>query len=145
MRGRGCWVMASGCGAGATLGGWPPAYKVLYSVPMADAKPVVFRGSSLDDLRAFPGSARREAGYQLHKVQHGADPSNWKPMGAIGRGVREIRIHDAGGAFRVVYVASFAAAVYVLHCFPKKTQKTRNADLELAAKRYRDLAKEMGS
>ena len=112
---------------------------------MADAKPVVFRGSSLDDLRAFPVSARREAGYQLNKVQYGADPSDWKPMGTIGKGVREIRIRDAGGAFRVLYVARFADAVYVLHCFPKKTRKTRKADLELATKRYRDLVKEMGS
>ncbi len=73
-------------------------------------------------------------------------------MNAVGRGVREIRIRDAAGAFRVLYVAKFDDAVYVLHCF-KKTQKTSKADLNLAAQalpgfvegeRYRDLLKELG-
>ena len=63
-------------------------------------------------------------------------------MPTIGQGVREIRIRDAAGAFRVIYVAKFADAVYVLHCFQKKTEITRKADLDLAEKRYRDLLKE---
>lgn len=103
-----------------------------------------FRGSALTDLRAFPESARREAGYQLDKVQHGLEPSDWKPMPTVGRGVQEIRVWDEAGAFRVIYVAKFADAVYVLHCFQKKTQKTRKADLETAAQRYADLVKELG-
>ena len=70
------------------------------------------------------------------------DPDDWKPMNTVGRGVREIRIRDAAGAFRVLYVAKFDDAVYVLHCFQKKTQKTSKADLNLAAQRYRDLLKE---
>lgn len=111
---------------------------------MANPKPVEFRGSALDDLRAFPQAARREAGYQLDRVQHGREPDDWKPMQAVGRGVKEIRIRDAAGAFRVVYVATFADAVYVLHCFQKKTQKTRKADIDLAGQRYRDLLKELG-
>jgi phage-related protein len=65
-------------------------------------------------------------------------------MPSVGRGVQEIRIRDAAGAFRVIYVAKFSDAVYVLHCFQKKTQKTSKADLDLAEKRYRDLAKELG-
>jgi phage-related protein len=64
-------------------------------------------------------------------------------MNSVGQGVREIRIRDAGGAFRVMYVAKFADAVYVLHCFQKKTQKTRKADLDLAGQRYRELLKEL--
>lgn len=104
----------------------------------------MFLGSALTDLRAFPSAARREAGYQLGKVQHGLDPSDWKPLDAVGRGVREIRIRDMGSAFRVLYVAKFTETVYVLHCFPKKTQKTRKADLDLAARRYRNLLKEVG-
>lgn len=60
-------------------------------------------------------------------------------MNTVGPGVKEIRIRDAVGAFRVIYVARFADAVYVLHCFQKKTAKTRKTDLDLAAKRYRDL------
>jgi len=111
---------------------------------MIDLKPVEFRGSALDDLRAFPQAARREAGHQLDQVQHGREPDDWKPMITVGRGVREIRIHDAAGAFRVLYVAKFDDAVYVLHCFQKKTQKTSKADLNLAAQRYRDLLKELG-
>jgi phage-related protein len=111
---------------------------------MIDLKPIEFRGSALDDLRAFPQAARREAGYQLDRVQHGREPDDWKPINAVGRGVREIRIRDAAGAFRVLYVAKFDDAVYVLHCFQKKTQKTSKADLNLAAQRYRDLLKEQG-
>jgi phage-related protein len=65
-------------------------------------------------------------------------------MGTIGKGVREIRIRDEAGAFWVIYVAKFAQAVYVLHCFQKKSQKTSKADLDLAAKRYSDLVKDLG-
>jgi phage-related protein len=111
---------------------------------MIESKPVEFRGSALEDLRAFPEAARREAGYQLDQVQHGREPDHWKPMNTVGRGVREIRIRDATGAFRVIYVARFGDAVYVLHCFQKKAQKTSKADLDLAAQRYRDLLKELG-
>ena len=64
-------------------------------------------------------------------------------MNIVGQGVKEIRVRDAAGAFRVLYVAKFADAVYVLHCFQKKTEKTGKADLDLAAKRYRDLLKEL--
>jgi phage-related protein len=111
---------------------------------MMDSKPVEFRGSALEDLRAFPEAARREAEYQLDQVQHGREPDDWKPMNTVGRGVQEIRIRDAAGAFRVLYVAKFDDAIYVLHCFQKKTQKTSKADMNLAALRYRDLLKELG-
>lgn len=110
---------------------------------VADSKPVEFLGSSLDDLRAFPVAAKREAGHQLDQVQNGQDPDDWKPMNTVGQGVKEIRIRDAAGIFRVIYVAKFADAVYVIHCFQKKTEKTSKADLNLAAKRYRDLLKEL--
>ncbi len=103
-----------------------------------------FRGSALSDLRAFPNSARREAGYQLDKVQNEQTPTDWKPMTTVGKGVLEIRIRDEAGAFRVIYIAKFADAIYVLHCFQKKTQKTSKTDLDLAAKRYGDLMKELG-
>ena len=112
---------------------------------MTDPKPVEFRGSSLDDLRRFPLAARREAGHQLDQVQNGQDPDDWKPMNTVGQGVREVRIRDASGAFRIIDIAKFADAIYVLHCFQKNTDKTSKADLDLAAKRYRDLLKELGS
>jgi phage-related protein len=104
-----------------------------------------FCGSSLADLRAFPATARREAGYQLDKVQSGQDPTDWKPMSTIGAGVREIRIRDKDGAFRVIYVAKFEQHIYVLHCFQKKSQATSKTDLALAEGRYRELVKELAS
>ena len=107
-------------------------------------KPVEFLGSSLDDLRDFPETARREAGSQIRRVQYGDEPDDWKPMPTIGAGVNEIRIRDDGDQFRVIYIAKLAEAVFVLHCFQKKTQKTSKADLNLAAQRYRDLLKELG-
>ena len=90
---------------------------------MPPSKPVEFLGTSLDDLRAFPPSAKREAGYQIDQVQNGLDPDDWKPMNTVGQGVREIRVRDSDGAFRVIYVAKFADAVYVIHCFQKKRRK----------------------
>src|SRR5262249_35642131 len=102
-------------------------------------KPVEFLGDSLDRLRAFPEGARRAAGYQLERVQRGLDPDDWKPMTSVGAGVREIRVRDPAGAFRVIYVATFADAVYVLHAFQKRTQRTSARDLVLEELRFRAL------
>lgn len=102
-------------------------------------KPVVFLGDSLDRLRAFPQQARRNAGFQLDRVQRGLDPDDWKSLTIIGSGVREIRVRDTTGAYRVVFVANFAEAVYVLHVFQKKTQRTSPRDLALAQSRFREL------
>jgi phage-related protein len=102
-------------------------------------KPISFRGNSLDDLRQFPLDARREAGYQIDRVQNELEPSDWKPMNSVGQGVKEIRIRDADGAFRVIYLAKLADAVHVLHCFQKKSEKTTEANIELARKRFRAL------
>ncbi|SDF99382.1 MULTISPECIES: type II toxin-antitoxin system RelE/ParE family toxin [unclassified Duganella] len=111
---------------------------------MSASKQVEFRGSSLDDLRAFPLLMRREAGYQIDRVQNGENPDDWKPVSTIGPGVKEIRIRDALGAFRIIYVAKFADTIYVLHCFHKKTQQTRVSDLNLAKQRYHELRRELG-
>ena len=100
-------------------------------------KPVRFVGSAKDDLSAFPKSARTRAGHELFMVQVGRNPDDWKPMPTVGSGACEIRVRDEAGAFRVIYVAKFENAVYVLHSFQKKTQKTSRADLELARERYR--------
>lgn len=104
-------------------------------------KPIGWRGSALDDLRAFPAEARREAGYQLHLVQQRKLPDDWKPMPAVGPGTVEVRIHT-GTEHRVFIVARFAEAVYVLHAFEKKARQTPRRDLELARRRYRDLMRE---
>lgn len=83
----------------------------------------------------------QQAGYQLYRVQNGLEPSDWKPMSAIGPGVREIRI-QAKDQFRIIYLASFEEAVYVLHAFQKKTRKTPKHDLALARSRFKELIKE---
>jgi len=102
-------------------------------------KAVVFIGSSCEDLAAFPREARRRAGHELFMVQQGRSPADFKPFPAVGPGVCEIRVRDRLGAFRVMYVATFHDAVYVLHAFQKKTQKTAPADIELAKRRYASL------
>lgn len=99
-------------------------------------KSVIWMGSSQEDLRGFPIDARRDAGYQLDRVQRGEEPDDWKPMNAVGQGVREIRIHEESGAFRVIYLSSRPEGVYVLHCFQKKTQKISRRDLQLARQRF---------
>lgn len=87
-----------------------------------DEKELIFLGSSLDDLKGFPLDARREAGFQLGRVQSNKEPSDWKPFRQIGTGVKEIRINKEG-AFRIMYVAKFKKRIYVLHAFKKKDQK----------------------
>ena len=105
-------------------------------------KPVVFLGNSRERLRDFPEGARRDAGFELARVQEGNDPIDWKPMPTIGKGVREIRVSDRPGEFRVIYVANIGATIYVLHALHKKTQKTSQRDVALAAARFREIAKE---
>jgi phage-related protein len=101
-------------------------------------KPLRFIGSSLDDLRNFPDEARRAAGFELRAIQNGLEPSDWRPMPSVGHGVREIRIHVLG-EWRVIYAATFRDAIFVLHSFQKKTQKTTPQDLEVARRRYKRI------
>ena len=103
-------------------------------------KPLVWLGSSLVNVRSFPEEARRRAGHELHLVQQGLAPSDWKPLPSVGPGVAEIRIHT-GTEHRVFYVARFAEAVYVLHAFEKKTQKTPRRDIEVAQARLAELVR----
>lgn len=98
-----------------------------------------FLGDSLKSLRDFPEDARNDAGYQLDKVQRGQQPDDFKPMAAVGRGVEEIRVTDDDGAYRVIYLARRADAVYVLHAFQKKSQATSKRDLETARRRLAQL------
>lgn len=105
-------------------------------------KQVKWLGNSRERIREFPDEPKREAGYQLERVQAGKEPADWKPMPSVGLGVNEIRVRDAGGAFRVVYVARFSEAVYVLHAFQKTVRKTPKPDLDLARRRFRELVQE---
>ena len=103
-------------------------------VPMT--KPIDWRGGALRDLQDFPDGAKREAGYQLRKVQEGDQPDEFKPMPEIGSGVNEIIVDENDGWFRVMYVAKFEEAVYVLHSFQKKTNKTSVSEKDIAKRRY---------
>ena len=104
-------------------------------------KPIEFLGDSLRSLREFPDDAKRDAGYQLDRVQHGLQPDDFKPMPAIGKGVEEIRVRDDTGAYRVIYTARLADAIYVLHAFQKKTQATSKRDIDLAKQRFALLSR----
>lgn len=101
-------------------------------------KPIAWMGDARERLREFPADAKRDAGYQLELVQTGSSPRDWKPMPSIGVGVNEIRVR-AGGAFRVVYVAKYPEAVYVLHAFEKKSSRTSQGDIALARSRFRAM------
>ena len=102
-------------------------------------KKVIFLGNSLVQIRMFSLDARQDAGFQIDKVQRGELPDDWKPVKTVGKGVREIRIKKAGDQYRVIYLASFEDAVYVLHAFKKTTQKTRKSDINLARKRLKEI------
>jgi len=112
---------------------------------MIHEKPIYWVGASYKDLLAFPNEAKQEAGYQLHRVQNGLDPENWKPFDIVGSGVKEIRISEDGNAFRIIYLAKFSEKIYVLHSFHKKTQKTRSKDINIAKIRYNAIANEENS
>lgn len=101
-------------------------------------KPLKFVGSTLEDLQGFAIAARRAAGFELWAVQRGLLPSDWKAMPTVGAGAYEIRIHVLG-EWRVIYVAKFTKSVYVLHAFQKKSQKTRAADVAVAARRFKQI------
>jgi phage-related protein len=98
-------------------------------------------GGSREDLKRFPEAVQDSLGFELYRVQCGFDPKDWKPMTTVGSGVKEIRIRDDAGSFRMIYLAARPEGVYVLHCFQKKTPKTSRSDLELATKRFKSIAR----
>ncbi|EOI6581639.1 type II toxin-antitoxin system RelE/ParE family toxin [Yersinia enterocolitica] len=99
-------------------------------------------GSSFEDLMVFPTDARKDVGYQLHKIQHGIETEDWKPFSDVGSGVNEIRVRDTNGIYRVMYVAKFDEAIYVLHSFQKKTRQTSKLDKDIAKVRYSVLVEQ---
>jgi phage-related protein len=104
-------------------------------------KPVVWLGGSREDVKGFPETAQDSLGFELYRVQCGLDPRDWKPMASVGPGVREIRVRDEAGIFRMIYLATRPDGVYVLHCFQKKTQRTNRSDLDVAVKRFSSIAR----
>ncbi len=101
-------------------------------------KSISFAGSSLEDIKNFEENAKKRIGYQLHRVQSGKDPNDWKPMNTIGTGVKEIRV-KVNDHYRVIYIASLSDNIYVLHAFKKKTQKTDKRDLNIAKERLKTV------
>ena len=112
----------------------------------ATPKPLEWVGSSKANLAAFPGPARREAGYALYLAQIGMKAVKAKPLqGFGGAGVLEVVTHHDGNTFRAVYTVKFAKAVFVLHAFQKKSKKgiqTPQAEIELVKRRLRIAAEE---
>jgi phage-related protein len=108
-------------------------------------KPLVWTGDSKKSLLTFPVDARHDAGHELENVQRGIQASDFKPMPSIGKGVEELGIWVESGTYRVIYIARFAEAVYVLHAFQKKTQQTSLRDIALARSRYEKLVAERTS
>lgn len=104
-------------------------------------KPVVWMGGSREDLREFPETVQDSLGFELYRVQCGLEPKDWKPMTSVGTGVKEIRVRDDAGIFRMIYLATRPEGVYVLHCFQKKTQRTSRSDVELATKRFKSITR----
>ena len=96
---------------------------------------------SREDVKRFPEAAQDSLGFELYRVQCGFDPKDWKPMTSVGPGVKEIRVRDEAGIFRMMYLATRPEGVYLLHCFQKKTQRTSRSDLELAMKRLKSIAR----
>ena len=94
-----------------------------------------------EEVRQWPAEVREEIGGQLNKVEYGGDPDDFKPMKTIGMGVNEIRVTDEGNnKYRLIYVAKFEEAIYVLHVISKKkTQKTPQSDIDIASVRYARL------
>jgi len=102
-------------------------------------KKLRFVGDSIKRLRLFPEAVRKDVGYQLERVQFGEEPEDVKYLVGIGSGIQEIRSRDESGAFRVVYIARFAEAIYVLHAFQKKSEATQKRELELVRQRIEQL------
>ena len=101
-------------------------------------KPISWIGTSRDDVCSFPEDARRKAGFQLRVIQRGEYPADFKPMSTVGKGVQEIRIRTED-TYRIFYVARFEEAIYILHAFQKKTQKTTKQDLQIGQQRYQEM------
>jgi phage-related protein len=110
-----------------------------------DLKDIRWRGDSRKVSHDFPKGVRLKLGKELTRIQVGLQPRNGKWLTAVGQGVQEIRIVHSKDAYRVIYVAIFSEAVYVLHAFQKKSKtgiETPQEELDVAGRRYRELVRE---
>ena len=107
---------------------------------MCGFKDILWEGTSYKDLMSFPQEVRHDLGYQLHLVQSGEMPRDWKVLSGLGKaisGVYEIRISEGNNIYRTAYVARLSNTVVVLHCWQKKTQKISESDKALIVQRYK--------
>lgn len=101
-------------------------------------KNLIWLANAKQRVSTFPRAVRETIGHQLWLVQNGIHPTDSKVMSTVGTGVLELRVHHFN-EYRVIYIAKFMEAVYVIHAFVKKTQSTSNRDVRIAATRYRQL------
>ena len=106
---------------------------------MEKGKIIMWMGSAYSDLVSFSPEARQKLGFQLGLVQLGQEPHDWKSFEGVGSGTREIRVRLGNNQYRSIYVAKFEEAIYVLHCFVKKEEKTSKHDVEIARERYKEV------
>ncbi|WP_396909533.1 type II toxin-antitoxin system RelE/ParE family toxin [Mycolicibacterium sp.] len=109
---------------------------------MIATKPLTWCGDSYEVLRGLSDDLQDDLGFMLHQVQAGLTPSNYRPMAGVGPGVYELRASDQDGIARAMYIAKYPEAVYVLHVFQKKAQKTPKSDMDKAADRLREINRE---
>lgn len=100
---------------------------------------VFFFKAAQKAIQGFPEGARKTLAFELELLIEGEDPTDFAPMPAVGKGVYEVRVWDDKRTFRAFYVTKYEEAVYVLHAFEKKTQKTPKKEIDIAKKRYREL------
>ena len=106
---------------------------------MGKPNPCAFLAIPCNKSGIFQRTPAKKRASSCIRIQQGLEPNDWKPMTSVGPGVREIRIRDEAGAFRVLYVANIESAIYVLHAFQKKTQQTAKRDLDLAERRLKEI------
>ena len=104
-------------------------------------RPLEWIASSYKDLMALPSAVRRYFGFALSLAQVGDQADTAKVLkGFGGAGVLEVVENDAGGTYRAVYTVRFAEAIFVLHCFQKKSKSgiaTPKADMEIIRTRLK--------
>lgn len=106
-------------------------------------KRIIWIGNTYQTILSFPKGAKQITGYNLDRVQRGLEPSDWKPMTSVGKGVKEIRIHTQN-EYRVIYTANFEEGIYILHALIKKTQKTSQKDIDIAKQRFKEVINNRG-
>lgn len=101
-------------------------------------KTIVFEGDTLMRIRSFPEAAKQRAAYEIDRVLSNRDPENWEPFSNVGQGVKGIRV-QVNGHFRVLYIDKVNNKVHILHAYEKKSQKTRQMDIDLAKPRLKSV------